>query len=320
MSSLSLEEKLAAANLVPQARVYLELMNQQPSIVNLEPHVIREALQSIPKPQFELPALKSIEDKKINVKGNEQITVRIYTPEGEGPFPLVVYYHGGGWVIGDLETANESCHLLAHNAQVIVVSVDYRLSPEYKFPTPFNDSYTALQWVAENAVELNGSVSKMFVAGDSAGGNLSAAVSLRSKQENGPAIAGQILIYPVTALDYNTESYQLFENGFGLDKDLMIWFGNHYIRNEEDTKAPYIAPLYANDLTGLPPAFVIAVENDVLRDEGQAYAKKLENAGIKVEERLEEGLVHGYFTNYAMFGENIENTITAINRFIKSKI
>jgi acetyl esterase len=126
--------------------------------------------------------------------------VRIYTPEGQGPFPVFVYYHGGGWVIGDIATADASCRMLANKTQRIVVSVDYRLAPEYKFPVPVEDSYAALQWVSENAAALNANASNVVVGGDSAGGNLAAAMTLKSREENGPAIAGQVLIYPVTAL------------------------------------------------------------------------------------------------------------------------
>ena len=208
--------------------------------------------------------------------------------------------------------------MLANQTGHVVVSVDYRLAPEYKFPVPFNDAYAGLKWVAENADSINGNASKISVSGDSAGGNFAAAVSLRARDENGPEIHSQLLIYPVTDLSYDTDSYQQFAEGFGLDKDLIVWFGNHYINGEEDTKNPYVAPLIAEDLSNLPPAIVVTAENDVLRDEGIAFAKRLKEAGVTVEEYTETGLVHGYFTNVAVFKDRITGTISELDKFLKN--
>lgn len=286
-----------------------------PTIESMEPQAVREMMAQAPPVEVELAPVANIEDKLISV-GDAEIKVRIYTPNGNGPFPLFVYYHGGGWVIGDLETADASCRMIANVTNRVVVSVDYRLAPEYKYPTPFNDCYEALKWVHENAEQLNGDASDIAVGGDSAGGNLSAAVSLRSRDENGPDISAQILIYPVTDMTYSTSSYEEFQKGFGLDKSLMVWFTDHYIRNEADKKDPYAAPIIAEDLSNLPPAFVIAAQFDVLRDEGLAYAERLKAAGIKVDTTLEEGLVHGYFTNMAVFPERIKGTISKIEKFL----
>ena len=206
--------------------------------------------------------------------------------------------------------------MIANRTESVVVSVDYRLAPEYKFPIPVQDSYAALQWVKENAASINGNASTIVVGGDSAGGNLAAVVSLLSRDQDGPDIAGQVLIYPVTNLDYTTNSYEEFKEGFGLDRDLMIWFGNYYITSEADTKNPLVAPLLAENLSNLPPALVITAENDVLKDEGQAYAKRLQEAGVKVDSIYEQGLVHGYFTNMAVFPERIKGTISKITQFI----
>jgi acetyl esterase len=302
------------ANLDPQAKAYLEMFSQMPLIQSLDAQTVREIFALAPPVEVELAPLAKVEDRLIPVAKDAEIQVRIYTPEGQGPFPLFVYYHGGGWVIGDLETADASCRMIANRTGRVVVSVDYRLSPEYKFPIPVEDSYAALQWVSENASSINGNASNLVVGGDSAGGNLAAVVSLISKEQNGPDIAGQVLIYPVTSLGYDTKSYQEFQQGFGLDRDLMIWFGNYYINNEEDRKNKYAAPLLAEDLSNLPPAFVLTAENDVLRDEGLAYAERLKQAGVKVETIIETGLVHGYFTNMAVFPERIKGSI---NRFAK---
>lgn len=304
------------ANLDPQAKAYLEMFSQMPLIQSLDAQTVREMFALAPPVEVELAPLAKIEDRMIPVADDAEIKVRIYTPEGQGPFPLFVYYHGGGWVIGDLETADPSCRMIANRTGRVVVSVDYRLAPEYKFPIPVEDSYAALKWVSENAVAINGNASNLVIGGDSAGGNLSAVVSLIAKEQNGPDIAAQVLIYPVTALGYDTKSYQEFQTGFGLDRDLMIWFGNYYINNDEDTKNKYIAPLLAEDLSNLPPAYVITAENDVLRDEGLFYAERLKDAGVKVETIIESGLVHGYFTNMAVFPERIKQSISRFAKFL----
>ncbi|MFB7142295.1 alpha/beta hydrolase [Gottfriedia sp. NPDC056225] len=304
------------ANLDPKARAYVEMFNQMPAIHKMEPNAVREMFASVPPVEVELAPLAKIEDRKVSVGQDDQIKIRVYTPEGEGPFPVFVYYHGGGWVIGDLETSDASCRMLANRTNRIVVSVDYRLAPEYKFPIPVEDSYTALKWVSEHANEFNGNASNLVVGGDSAGGNLAAVVSQLSKDQNGPNILGQVLVYPVTALTYDTKSYFDFQEGYGLDRDLMIWFGNHYINSEEDSRNKYVSPLSSEDLSNLPSALIITAENDVLRDEGNKYGQSLRDAGVNVEMHCEEGLVHGYFTNMAVFPERIEKSINRIEEFL----
>lgn len=304
------------ANLNSQAQLYLEGFKQMPALHLLEPQTVREMFALAPPVEVELASLAKIEDRLIPVGQDAEINVRIYTPEGQGPFPLFVYYHGGGWVLGDIEISDASCRMIANKTERIVVSVDYRLAPEYKFPVPLEDSYAALQWVSENASSINGNASNVVVGGDSAGGNLAAAVSLISKEQSGPAIAAQVLLYPVTALSYDSKSYQEFQEGFGLDRELMIWFGDHYINNAEDTKNKLVAPLLAEDLSNLPPAFVLTAENDVLRDEGQAYAERLKEAGVKVETTCEAGLVHGFFTNMAVFPEHVKVAIGKFGKFL----
>ncbi|KKB38692.1 alpha/beta hydrolase [Bacillus thermotolerans] len=304
------------ANLDPQAKAYLEAFYQGPLLQSMEPQAVRDLFAQMPPVEIELAPLAKVEDRQIPVGENEEIGIRVYTPEGQGPFPIFVYYHGGGWVIGDLETVDASCREIANQTNSVVVSVDYRLAPEYKFPTPVKDSYAALQWVSENADSINGNASNIVVGGDSAGGNLSAVMSLLAREQNGPEISAQVLIYPVTSLDFNTKSYEEFKEGYGLDKDLMIWFGDYYINNEEDKKNVLAAPLLAADLSNLPPAFVITAENDVLRDEGMAYAKRLREAGVEVEEVCEKGLIHGYFTNMAVFPERIKGTISSFAKFL----
>ncbi|MGF9909733.1 alpha/beta hydrolase [Brevibacillus porteri] len=300
------------------AKVYLERIHQMPPLHKMEPQAVRDLFASISPVEVELAPIAKVADRLIPVGADVEIKIRIYTPEGQGPFPLFVYYHGGGWVIGNLEMVDASCRMLANRTGRIVVSVDYRLAPEHKFPVPVADSYAALQWVSQNAVDINGDASNLVVGGDSAGGNLSAVISLIAKQQKGPAIKAQVLIYPCTDMSFDSPSYIEFQEGFGLNRDLMIWFSNHYLNHEFDKGNEYVAPLKANDLRDLPPAIVITAEYDVLRDEGMAYAERLKNAGVKVEAICEQGLVHGYFANMAVFPTQIKASISHIQQFLQA--
>jgi acetyl esterase len=224
-----------------------------------------------------------------------EIPVRIYTPYGQGPFPSLVYYHGGGWVVGDLDGADVPCRLLTNRANCVVVSVDYRLAPEHKFPAAVEDAYAAAKWVVENAPSIQVDPARVAVGGDSAGGNLAAVVALMARDRGGPSLLYQMLIYPVTHHAYNTDSYRENAEGYFLTKDMMVWFWNHYLRDEQDGKNPYASPLLADNLSGLPPALVITAEYDPLRDEGEAYAERLKAAGIPVEVTRYNGMIHGFF-------------------------
>ena len=312
------KREIVLTQLIPQAKAYLEAFYQMPLLQTLKAQEVRDLFAMVPPVEVELAPLAKVEDRLIPVSDGAEIKVRIYTPEGEGPFPLFVYYHGGGWVIGDLETADASCRMIANRTERVVVSVDYRLAPEYKFPIPVQDSYDALKWVSENAASLNANGSNVVVGGDSAGGNLSAVVSMIARDQNGPNISAQVLIYPVTDLAYDTRSYKEFAEGYGLDRDLMIWFGDYYINSEFDAKNIYIAPLRADNLKNLPPAFVVTAACDVLRDEGIVYANRLKDAGVQVEAFTEPGVIHGYFTNMAVFPEQIKGNISKIAQFINT--
>lgn len=301
------------------AKAYLEAFYSGPKkIQELEPDVVRAAMSGAPIPEgIEVPPISKVEDRRIAVEDGE-ITVRIYTPEGEGPFPLFVYYHGGGWVIGNLETSDAGCRLLAEKTGRVVVSVDYRLAPEFKFPIPVEDSYTALCWAHENAAELNAIADDIVVGGDSAGGNLSIVMSILTQEKSGPKITAQALIYPATNFDFTTESYDKFGNGYGLDKDLMIWFGEYYVNSEEDYKNVYASPLLYEDVSALPPAVIVAAENDVLVKEGAQYRDKLKEAGVKVDYTVLPGSIHGFFSNMAVFAEETKATVDEIAKFLKS--
>jgi acetyl esterase len=223
------------------------------------------------------------------------VLVRIYTPEGSGPFPILVYFHGGGWVVGSLETVDASCHSLTNGAGCMVMSVDYRLAPEHKFPAAVDDCYAAIRWVAERATIIDGDPTRIAVGGESAGGTLTAAVALMARDRRAPSLVYQLLIYPVTDYAFDTASYRENGEGYFLTKDMMVWFWNHYLRSEADGQNPYASPLRAQDLRGLPPALVITAEFDPLRDEGEAYAARLREAGVPVVSTRYNGLIHGFF-------------------------
>ncbi|MBI3734721.1 MAG: alpha/beta hydrolase [Chloroflexi bacterium] len=222
------------------------------------------------------------------------IPIRIYMPHGGGPFAGLVYFHGGGWVLGNLETVDVSCRMLTNRAQCIVVSVNYRHAPEHKFPAAADDAYAATRWVAEHALGLNIDPARVAVGGSSAGGNLAAAVALMARERGAPPLAFQLLTVPVTDYAFGTESYRANADGYGLTKDGMVWFWNHYLRSEADGSNPVASPLRAADLSGLPPAFVMTAEYDPLRDEGEAYAARLRAAGVPVAHKRYEGMIHGF--------------------------
>ena len=280
--------------LYPAAKMILEQMGEAgaPPMSTLTPEEARvgtdvSLLAGIPE------AVASVEERLIPGPAGD-IPVRIYTPEGQGPFPAILYYHGGGWVIGNLDVVDVPCRLLANRTGCVVVSVDYRLAPEHPFPAPAEDAYAAVEWVAEHGETIHVDTSKLAVAGDSAGGNLAAAVCLMAKDRGGPKISYQILFYPVTEHSFETPSYQENADGYFLTKESMVWFWNHYLQQEEDGKNPYASPLLAEDVSGLPPALVVTAEYDPLRDEGEAYAKKLLDAGVGVTLKRYEGLIHGF--------------------------
>ena len=298
------------------SKQYLEAFNSAPKLQSLSAEQVREMMSLAPAPEgIEVPPVAKVEDRQIAVNDGE-ISVRIYTPTGDGPFPLFMYYHGGGWVLGDLETADAGCRLLAEKTGRVVVSVDYRLAPEFRFPVPLEDSYAALSWANDHSAELNAIGDDIVVGGDSAGGNLATAVAIVSLENNGPTITAQALIYPVTNFDFTTSSYEKFAEGYGLDKDLMIWFGEYYVNNAEEFKNPHVAPLLYNNVSALPPAVIVAAENDVLVEEGKQFRDKLEVAGVPVDYTQIDGSVHGYFSNMVFFAEETKTTVDTIANFL----
>ena len=257
------------------------------------------------------PKLASIEDHKITVRDGEQITVRLYTPVLGKTLPVIVYYHGGGWVYGNLESVDAGRQLLADQAQAIVVSVDYRLAPEYPFPTPLHDAYDSLVWVHNHMEALGGDASRLSVAGDSAGGNLATVVAYLATALEGPSLHAQTLIYPVTNVDFSTVSYLAYGEDYGLDTQAMQWFSHHYTEEANFTN-PLVSPLQLEEVRNMPKTFIIAAEADVLFDEGLSYAQKLKVAGVVVEHITMPGLIHSYFSKMNYFEEATIETVTKL--------
>jgi acetyl esterase len=229
------------------------------------------------------------------------IPLRIYRPLPAGTLPALIYYHGGGWVGGDLDTHDALCRAVANAAQCAVIAVDYRLAPEHKYPAAADDAYAAAGWAREHAAELQIDGRRIAVGGDSAGGNLAAAISLMARDRHEPIPCLQVLLYPIVDYDLTTASYKEFAEGYTLSRAAMQWFWRHYLPHDGDARQPYAAPLQSTDLRGLPPALVLTAEYDVLRDEGEKYAERLLAAGVPTELTNYHGMIHGFISRPKLF-------------------
>jgi len=263
-----------------------------------ELRAVREAMMLRRPRRNELVA--SVSERAIPGPGGE-IPIRVFTPTGGGePHPILLYFHGGGWVLGGLDTHDDVCRTLANRSGVLVVLVDYRRAPEHRFPLPLEDCCAAGRWCAAQGAEIGGDGARLAVAGDSAGGNLAAAVALRFRDQGGPELALQSLIYPVTNWGFDTASYHQYAGGFGLTRDMMRFFWKSYLANPPDGGSPYASPLQAEGLAGLPPALILTAQYDVLRDEGEAYAARLAQAGVPVHCTRYLEMNHGFIQLAAM--------------------
>ncbi len=250
------------------------------------------------RPRAVGPDVGKAQDRNVPGPASD-VPVRIYTPEGDGPFPILVWYHGGGWVVGDLDSADGAARHLCVGSRNVVVSVDYRLAPEAKFPEPFDDCYYATVWASDHAEELGGVRGVVSVGGDSAGGNLAAAVSIKAAETGDFRVSHQLLVYPVTDVDFDTGSYIDNGAGYNLERQGMIWFWDQYLADESQKSDPLVAPLRLSaDFEGmddLAQALVITAEYDPLRDEGEAYGRLLGEFGVPAEVNRYDGMIHGFF-------------------------
>ncbi|WP_420031983.1 alpha/beta hydrolase fold domain-containing protein [Streptomyces sp. cg28] len=258
----------------------------------------RRILAQAPASPFPGPAVGEVEDREIpGAPDGPPIPVRIYRPEGDGtePVPVVVFFHGGGWVICGLDSHDNTARALCRDAGAVVVSVDYRLAPEHRFPAAVDDAYAAVLWVAAHAGELGADAGALSVAGDSAGGNLAAVVAQVARDEGGPAIARQLLVYPATDARQKTGSFEENADGYFLTAAACAWFREQYLGPDGDPSHPRVSPLLAEELAGLPAAHIVTAGCDPLCDEGQAYARALKDAGVPVTESRFPGMFHGFF-------------------------
>jgi acetyl esterase len=276
----------------PQVEAFLAEFSKYPPLHELPLEVARSmALPSAPP----VP-LASIEDRVVPAPEGHQIPIRIYRPRLDARLPAVIYYHGGGWVIGSLDSYDGLCRRIASQGECVVISVDYRLAPEFKFPAAPDDALTAFQWVAAQAAALDIDGSRLVVAGDSAGGNLAAVTCVQLRDEGGPQPLAQLLIYPVVRHHLPAVG-SLAENGQGylLDQAAMAWFLGHYLAKDSDQTHPHYAVALTPNLAGLPPALVITAEFDPLRDQGEEFAQRLRGEGNRAETWRFDGMIHGFY-------------------------
>jgi len=282
----------------PQAANVIDLIvkSGRPPYHQLTPKDARQMFRET-RPASTPPAPQIGAVRDVLTEGAQAIPLRVYRPPGVSDsrrLPVLVYFHGGGWVIGDLETHDVLCRQLTAEAGVSVIAVDYRLAPEHKFPAAADDAWAATRWIAAHAAELGVDADRLAVGGDSAGGNLAAVVALLAREAGGPRIALQILLYPVTDLVSESQSYADLADGYMLTRDSMRWFRAQYLAREQDAADWRVSPLRAPSLAGLPPALVVTAGYDPLRDEGEAYARRLREAGVSVDAVSFGGMIHGF--------------------------
>ena len=281
----------------PQCKAFLDMLAAAPG-----PGLNELPLDEARKVPYQMIELGGPEEPVAQVDtrilpGPVQTPVRVYRPSLASDLPVLMYFHGGGFVICNLDTHDRACRSLANASGCVVVSVDYRLAPEHKFPAAADDAYSATRYVAEHASEFGIDPSRIAVGGDSAGANLATVVALMARDRGGPALKFQLLIYPVTDFtNHETASERAYGQGYFLDTVLMDWFADQYFSAEADRSVPYASPLKASDVGGLPPALVITGECDPLRDQGEAFADKLRDAGVPVVLKRYEGMIHPFIS------------------------
>ncbi|MFI9536199.1 alpha/beta hydrolase [Nocardia fusca] len=284
------------SGLHPQVQAYLERISRAgfAELHTFTPEQAREGLRRQIPMLGEPEPVAAIEDRVLSLAGHP-VPIRIYTPAGVAPLPVLVFFHGGGFVVGDLDTHDGLCRSLANGAAAVVVSVGYPLAPEHKFPAAVDVCFAATQWAAAHADSFGADGNRIAVAGDSAGGNLAAVVTHTARDMGGPPLAFQLLIYPDTDFRRSNISIREFAGRYGnITRAGQRWFMDHYLHSDEEKLDPRVSPLLATDHSGLPPALVITAEYDALRDEGEEYAAALARAGVPVEVRRYPGMIHEF--------------------------
>ena len=284
-----------ATALDPQAKAVIDLVikSGRPPYHQLSPKDARQLFRETrPASTPPAPEIGAVSDLRA-----DHIPFRLYRPKGvpaSAPLPALIFFHGGGWVIGDLETHDVLCRQLTAAAGISVVNVDYRLAPEHRYPAAVEDAWAAVRWVEKHAAELAIDSARLAVGGDSAGGNLAAVVALLARDDGGPSLALQVLTYPVTDVAAESASYAEFADGFLLTRDSMRWFIEHYVPERKDRLDWRASPLRAQSLAGVAPALVVTAGFDPLRDEGEAYGRRLREAGVRVDMVCYGGMIHGF--------------------------
>jgi acetyl esterase len=283
----------------PQIETILGLIKQSglPEVWQLTPEQAREQYLTRVRKLEVKQSIHRTQDRRIPGPGSD-IPIRVYWPRESKPgelFPVLLWLHGGGFVIGSLDTHDSVCRMLSEQGDCMVVAVDYRLAPEFKFPAALDDSHAVLRWLALQGGEIGADAKRIAVGGDSAGGNLASVLAILARDEGYPPIALQLLIYPCTAPEPETSSHHKFAEGYVLTRRSIVWFYKHYQRSQRDANDFRFAPLVLDDLSKLPPAFVLVAGYDPLRDEGVAYARRLIEAGNRVTLANYEGMVHGFY-------------------------
>jgi acetyl esterase len=308
-----------ASALDPQAKAVLDLIlkSGRPAYHQLSPKDARQLFRETRPASTPVPPEIGMVKELSAEAPLGPIPLRLYRPQGipvATALPALVFFHGGGWVIGDLDTHDVLCRQLTAESGACVVAVDYRLAPEHKFPAAIDDAWAATRWIASHATELGVDAGRLAVGGDSAGGNLAAVVALLAREQGAPSLALQVLVYPVTDLGAETASYTDFADGFMLTRDSMRWFIAHYLKGEHEALDWRVSPLRASSLASLPPALIVTAGFDPLRDEGEAYARKLREAGVRVDAVCYGGMIHGF----AGMGRLIESGNRAVSHIASS--
>jgi acetyl esterase/lipase len=282
----------------PQFQAARERLEREkpPMLYTMSVAEAREAdLRSIRAGAGQVEQVAKVTERVIPGPGSD-LPIRVYQPAGQGPWPVLVYFFGGGWTLGTLDTCDGVCRMLANAAGCLTVSVGYRQAPEHKFPAAVSDCYGGTAWMTGHAAELGGDPQRVAVGGDSSGGNLAAAVTLMAAETGGPRLAHQLLVYPNTDYQAATASMRDCRDPHFFNPKAVEWYWDLYLPSPGDGASPLASPLRAPSLSGLPPATVITAEYDPLRDEGEQYAARLAEAGVPVEVNRYDGMVHGFFT------------------------